>query len=437
MNVSRWVAIIVVLLVGALSRGLHIAEQSFWVDEGYAFYHAHFPHLVTSLARDTHPPLYFASLRLWSELAGHSELALRWFSFLPSMLSLAVIYQFARELCRHRRRESPQLHDLAPLLAMLMLALADAENFLAGEARHYTWLVLLVLCSMWFFLRWMRLNERRAYLSWIAFTIAMVYTHYITAFAGVAQGLYAILWLRGKARLHALLGLIVSALALTPWLLAVGRQQLGNSGANWSVNLTPAVARDILVKYFTAHWALVIALMLLGCFTVIYRRGSRFQVRMHRVSWLILLWLIVPLLLTVIANEYLPFLQPRRLTQWTPAIAILVAFGLTNIRHPMRALLIGALLIYGVSQVDFYRVKPDWRAVAELTSRYAVPGDLVLTDIGGGDYQMAYYLTRDVKDGRSLAPDIRYESLKVRRDFYADSYESWLPQLLDEFKLSG
>ena len=429
----RWPAILLILMLGGLSRSLHIADQSFWVDEGYAFYHAHFPDLVASLARDTHPPLYFAALRLWSELAGQSELALRWFSLLPSMLSLAVVYQFARELCWHRSPADPQRMNTVPMLALLMLALADAENFLAQEARHYTWLVLLVLCSMWFFLRWLRRGNRRAYLAWIAFTIVMVYTHYITAFAGIAQGIYALLWLRGKARLRAFIGLVASALALMPWLLLAGRQQLNNSGANWSVDLTPAVARDILVKYFTQQWPLVIALMLLGCFTVIALSGRRFQLRMNRVTWLLLLWLIAPLLLTLLANEFLPFLQPRRLTQWTPAIAILLACGLVNFRQPGRAVLILVLLLYGALHVDFYRVKPNWRGIAAMTARYAVPGDLVLTDIAGGDYQMGYYLRRAMPDGPLLDPDARYESLKIQRDFYADSYESWLPQLLDGY----
>ena len=434
MNAARWLAILLVLLLGCLSRGLHIAEQSFWVDEGYAFYHAYFPDLVTSLARDTHPPLYFAALRLWSELAGQGELALRWFSLLPSMLSLAAVYQFARELCRHHTPANRQRTNTLPMLALLMLALADSENFLAQEARHYTWSVLLVLCSMWFFLRWLRRGNRRAYLAWIAFTVAMIYTHYISAFGGVAQGTYALLWLRGKARLHAIIGLFASALALMPWLLLVGRQQLGNSGANWSVELTAEVARDILVKYFTQQWPLVLALMLLGSVSVVYLRGSRFQLRINRVNWLLLLWLIAPFLLTVLANEFLPFLQPRRLTQWTPPIAILLACGLASFRQPGRAVLVFALLLYGVSHVDFYRVKPDWRGIADMTARYAVSGDLVLTDIAGGDYQMGYYLRRAMPDGHLLDVDARYESLKVQRDFYADAYESWLPQLLDAYQ---
>ena len=424
MSNRHWVIISLILLLGAASRILHITEQSLWVDEGYAFYHAYSPDLLASLARDTHPPLYFAALRLWSALTGQSELALRWLSVLPSMLSLAVIFRLAAEVQRQRGINS---NSPVPLLAMLMLALADAENYLAQEVRHYTWLVLLVLCSMWFLLRWIRQAQRADCLLWLLFTITMVHTHYITIFAAAAQALYALLALPAQRR-RVIWGLVIGGAAFAPWLLAVGVQQLDNSGANWSLRLSAAVVNDIQIKYFTQQWALVIGLMLLGCTTVVYRTGARgwhYHFVLHRVSALLLLWLMVPLLLTLLANELLPFLQPRRLTQWTPVIALLLALGLGNCPPPLRTLLVGVLLVYGLFQVDFYRVKPDWRQVAQLTARYAVEGDLLLTDIAGGDYQMSYYLQQ------MTGERIRHESLKQQRDFHPATYHEWLPALLD------
>lgn len=440
MSNSRWILITLILLLGATSRILHINDQSLWVDEGYAYYHAHFPSLVETLARDTHPPLYFASLRVWSEFAGKSELALRWLSVLPSMLSLAVIFQLAKEISNHNKIFVGTRHVLSdaqktiPILAMLMLAIADAENFLAQEARHYTWVVLLVSCSMWVFLRWIRTNHRRTYIGWIGFTVVMVYTHYITAFIGIVQGIYALVVLRGKVRVHAIGGLILSALALMPWLVLVGARQLGNDGANWSVPLNDVVIHDILTKYFTEQWTLIFGLMCFGCVTLVYFYSQgleSYRAKFHKSTILLLLWLILPFLLTVIVNEFLPFLQPRRLTQWTPVIALLVAFGLGNIRQPIRSLLIAVLVLYGVTHVDFYRVKPDWRTIADLTARYTMPDDLVLTDIVGGDYQMQYYLTRDMPDGQLLDEGVQYESLKVQRDFYPETYHEWLPQVID------
>ncbi len=426
-----WLAITLILLFAALARSLHIAEQSFWVDEGYAFYHAHHPSLIASLARDTHPPLYFAALRLWSELTGHSELALRWFSLLPSMLGLAVVYQLAREMGLRRRAANPAILPLAPPIALLLLALADAEIFLAQEARHYTWLALLVSFSALFLLRWLRAWRRRDRVALFASCLIMLHAHYLAAFGLAALALYALLWLRGRQRRAALAAMVGPVLLTLPWLLLVGLQQLGNRGANWSVDLSPAVLQDILVKYFTAQWSLTLCLVALGCLTLVHRRDGAFGARFDRATPLLLLWLLLPFCLTVVANEFLPFLQPRRLNQWTPAIALLAALGLANIRQPIRGLLLVILIVYGVAHVDFYRVKPDWRGVAEMTARFAAPGDLVMSDIGGGDYQLGYYLRRRLASGALLAEGVDYESIKIQRDFHAASFDAWLPAQLE------
>lgn len=434
MSRSRLALLVLILLFAALLRSWHIADQSLWVDEGYAYYHAHYPSLIETLRRDTHPPLYFAGLRLWSEITGDSELALRWFSLLPSMLSIALAYQLGREIMR--LRDNKQDGFRVGLYSALMMCLADAEIFLSQEVRHYTWLLLLVTAGMWMFLRWTRNHSRRAYVLWIIFTILAVYTHYITAFIGITQGLYALIALRGKIRLQAIAGLIISALALSPWILLVGIYQVGNNGANWSVPLDAGTLLEIRNNYFTQEWAFILGLMALGCVTVLYQ-GDSFKVKFHRSTLLLLLWLILPFLLTVIVNEFLPFLQPRRLNQWLPAIALLLAMGLANVRPPVRGLLVAILIWYSVMSVDFYKVKPDWRTVADMTGRYAVEGDLVLSDISGGDYQLQYYLRRDMLDGvpysHLLDADVRYESLKQKRDFYPDEYQTWLPALIHTY----
>ncbi len=432
MSARRWSIAVLVLVLGAFSRSLHIATHSFWIDEGYSFYFSQAPDLAAVLASDVHPPLYFAALRLWSELAGQGELALRWFSLLPSMLSLALIYQLGREI---RRARAPAWDGAAlPVLALLMLALADAENFLAQEARHYTWLVLLVLGSMLFLIRWLRRSRRSDYIVWLLASALMLYAHYIAAFALAAQGVYALLWLRGKARVGALAGLISSGLALAPWLLAIGARQLANRDAhqNWALELSGASLHEIGLKYFTAQWALVIALIALGCVALVYRRDGAVERHGDRLTPLLLCWLIVPFGLTLLVNEFLPFLLPHRLTQWTPVIALLVACGLCNIRQPIRALLIGVLVIYGVTQYDFYyRHQPDWRHIAHLSTRYTTPGDLLLTDVASGDYPLRYYLLRDVPGAPALEDGVRYESLQTQRETAPQTYEAWLPALLD------
>ena len=434
MSLSRWSIIVLILLLGGFSRGLHITERSVWIDEGYSFFFAQAPNLAETLASDVHPPLYFAALRLWGDLTGHSELALRWLSLLPSMLSLAFIFQLAKEIRRSRADEWGGA--ALPTLALLMLALADVENYLSQEIRHYTWLSLLVLCSMLFLLRWLRRSRSRDYLAWLLASSLMLYTHYIAAFGLVAQALYLVFWTRGKRRLKALSAPVVSVLAMTPWLLTIGLRQLHNREAHreWSLDLTGELLLEIGVKYFSGQWALMLGLLALGCLTLIYRRDHSVVPRFDRATPLLLLWLTLPFCLTALVNEFLPFLLPHRLIQWTPAIALLVACGLANIRQPVRALLIAVIVVYGVSQLEFQRLQPDWRHIARTTARYAMPGDLILSDVASGDYPLRYYLLREEAGARALDEGVRFESLQLKRQYEAGAYEAWLPRLLERQK---
>ncbi len=286
---------------------------------------------------------------------------------------------------------------------------------------------------MLFLARWLRRSQRRDYIAWLVSATLMLYTHYIAAFALVAQGLFILFWLRGKSKLHALSAVFVSALAMAPWLIAVGSQQLENRNSYkvWSLDLTGEILHEIGVKYFTEQWVLIIGLLALGSVTLVYRCDSGIAWRFDRITPLLLLWLIVPFSLTILVNEFLPFLIPRRLTLWTPTIALLVACGFGNIRQPIRALLIAVLVVYGVTQYDFHRGEPDWRRIAQLTARYAVPGDLILTDVSSGDYPLRYYLRRKPGEVPLLADGIHYESLQFQREYEADTYEAWLPRLLD------
>lgn len=477
-STTRLAILTLILLLGATSRILHIGDQSLWTDEGFAWYHATSPDLVASLKLDTHPPLYFAALSLWIRATGESEVALRFFSVLPSMMSMALVYQLAKEFVRARRKRgsgtpngaSPpntmnvpaQSIVLVATLAALMMALADAENYLSQEVRHYTWHVLFAIGSMYFFLRWLRTSKQRGWLYWVGFTTALVYTHYIGAFTGIVEGIYALIFLRGKTRRQAVGGLVLSAGLLSPWLVLVGRYQIGNRGANWSFQLDWWFISDMVIKWFSQQWPLMIGLAILGTVTLVYtltpnmsptdnnigkfqspppipiaplrlaergRNAWGFGVEWRPVapSVLLALWLFVPVVLTIIGNYFIPLLSIHRMSQITPSVVLLVALGLANFRPAMRGFLVAVILVYSVITTDFYRPKEPWRQVAQEVSQWAVPGDLVLSDIDGGDYQLLYYYHRQLPAG------VMVRSLKLWRDFEPETYNT-LGGLINQYK---
>jgi mannosyltransferase len=169
-------AFVLILLLAAAGRINHIDLESLWVDEGFSYWAIRHPDMFGLILRDVHPPLYFVLLRGWAEVAGITELALRYLSVLPGLLSVAAIYHVARELERARGGTA---ETVVPLLAALLLALADMEIYIAQQVRMYTWHVLWAVLSMWAFTRWTRTGGRRSLAAWVATSLLLLYTHYI------------------------------------------------------------------------------------------------------------------------------------------------------------------------------------------------------------------------------------------------------------------
>jgi len=380
--------LLLILLLAAVLRIYNINLQSLWIDEGFTWNLTQYSDPWLVLRNDVHPPLYFLAMDAWIELAGTSVIALRFFSVLPGLLSVAVIFQLGREIDRQRG----VAESIFPVLTALLLTLADAEIFLAQEARSYTWQVLFASSSMWGFLHWSRTRNRRSWFIWLLSTIALIYTFYLGAFIGVAQGIYTLLFLRRRRRIAAIFSLVLAAISLLPWLLLTGGDQSSNiSFAEW---IRPDAfgfwLADFVQRYFSGQWALVIGLCALGVFGI-FIIGERVRFRPHPTAILLILWLGVPLLLTLLGNEFAPLYQPRRISQIVPAIALLTALGLVAFPRFSRWFLVIVLLIYGLFTVDYWRYKQPWRDFVAETVDYLAPGTPLLFEVGGDDYAPRYH----------------------------------------------
>jgi hypothetical protein len=418
-----------ILLLAYAGRLIHIDAESLWVDEGFSYWAIRHDDMLGLILDDVHPPLYFIMLRGWAEVAGISELALRYLSLLAGMLSVAMMVPLAREVERlHDGRASWSV----PVIAALLLALADMEIYIAQQVRMYTWHVLWVIVSMWAFVRWRRLfaaavarvraGERTPatghipmLIVWIAATITLLYTHYIGAAAVAVQAAYALIFMRGGARKVALGVLGIIGVVFVPWLLVIASGQTENVGTGFNVPSTLESLWNWRVEWFTQQWALMIGLLLLGVVALISRRGLVF---------LLLGWIIVPVAGAYVLNEVTPILMDYRLTQITPAIALLTAFGLGYLRQPSRMFLLLVIVAYAVTIYDTPRPRPPWREVGMNAARYAEPGDLALAHVEpSGDWQVMYYYER-------FMPEVERRSIRQWKREQPETYAAGLPALL-------
>lgn len=84
-------------------------------------------HLIGT--RETNMALYFLILRVWIDLFGQSEAALRLPSAFASIATVPVLY------CAGRR----MFGATAGIVAALLFALAPSSVYYAQEARGYSW----------------------------------------------------------------------------------------------------------------------------------------------------------------------------------------------------------------------------------------------------------------------------------------------------------
>jgi hypothetical protein len=423
-----------ILLLAAIVRILDIDSQSLWIDEGFTWNLSQYSDPMAILRQDVHPPLYFAMFTAWVQVAGTSVLAMRYFSLLPSLLSVAVVFQLAREMQKQRGEKGL----IIPLIAAALMAVCEAETNLSQEARGYTWHVLFACLSMWGFLRWTSIGGKRWLALWALSLIALIYTFYLGAFVGVVQAVYALLFFyRQPKKLLQIFGvLILCALSLAPWLLLTAGSQSENI-SHAEVILPkdyPFWLNDFRKGYFTGQWALTIGLFLLG---LLYWRGKKKST--HETAILLLLWFGLPLLLTLVLNSYAPSYQPRRVSQIVPAIALLMAFGLGNIRGWPRYFLVAVLLIYGSFATDFWRFKQPWRIMVKDTAPLIAPATPLLVELGGDDYDVRYHYAEYMPntfdflldEGQANPEDTVIIGLTTWRHLKPEEYEASLPPILN------
>lgn len=414
----RLALMIAVLLLGAAVRIVHIADQSFWIDEGFTYHIAlKAPDIAAELARiDLHPPLYFALLRAWAAVAGDSELALRLLSTFFGLLSVAAVFRLA--LALDRARGWPHRHAAA-IVAALLLALFDPEIVQAQEARMYTLRTLLTILSFLFYINWMRQPSTRAALPWMIANLALIYTQYQGVFVPAVQGLHALICLRGRVRAGAIGALAVPGVLFLPWLIGVVLdQRFNDQGINAGLPSNWATVVELTHKFLGQHWPLMLGLLLLGTVSL------RYEAARVRVLWrpwagtlLLALWIGVTVGATFAANLLFPVLSPRRIVLISPAMAILTARGILNFRPPAPLFLVTVIVIYSLATVDDYYPKPPWREVGAGVAQYAVPSDLHLLEIYRADFALGYYLDR------FLPPDATIRSLRTWREDSPATYE--------------
>ena len=411
-------AIVALIWFGMFIRVWDLNRESFWSDEGWTMLLSKGPTLqdvVITMANDQHPPLYFALLHYWIDLAGNSEFTVRLLSTFASVLGIALVYRLGRDLFRPG----------VALAAALLLALQDNDIMLAREARHYSLLVMFGIAATLFYFRYLKHGKRADGIGWLLAAIAMMYTHYLGGFILIVQLVHALIFVRPWRKLvDVIIRWGLACAAWIPWAVVfinqasvryqrpiIFQSALKNSPETFSL------VRGDLIGY---QYGLTGGLLLLGLVYILYREG-RIQLtwRPRQPIVFAALWLVVPTLVIVAINTRFEILTTRNFLIVVPAIMLLMGNGIMNLDRLARWFVILILLFVSLTTVDAYELKPPWRTVAAELVRYRSADEPVVMDVWTQDMALRYHIGRDLGADPATLPLI---SMPEWREQYGEGY---------------
>ncbi len=412
--------ILAILLLASALRFHRLGEQSLWYDEGVSYWRSlrALPELIPQMQHDVHVPVYVTVLGWWQRLTGVSEFALRAFSALFSISSVAWTFALGRRL--H--------HPLAGLAAAALVALNSFSIYYAQEARMYAMLAAIAGGSMWLFVGFHLSRRHRIAVIALGLINALgIYTHVAYALVILAQALLFALWLgpalfrewRDNAAMNRNLRLLMqfvvaNLLTLTlflPWLPVSLRQVFAQPNLSQVMPLDQTL-RQILghLGYgitfehnFTDMTIFFLIILFFGLMPTVIRRRELWTIAAPSV------WVMVSVavyLYLELTTRYLRFLLPAQM-----ALALWLGRGVWLLwtrdigdRWPLpRALprLVAALAfaacLYGLaSGLDALYRHPDFqrddvRGLAARIESALREGDAVVVSAAGFTEIFAYY----------------------------------------------
>ncbi|MBI4789439.1 MAG: glycosyltransferase family 39 protein [Chloroflexi bacterium] len=435
----------------AVAFGLRVymlGAQSLWNDEGasVALAALNAEAIINGAAKDIHPPLYYFLLHFWMPLVGNTEYAIRFLSVIAGVLVVAVTFRLARLF----------FDEEVAIIAAFFAAFSPFQVYYSQETRMYIWVTLWSAVSVLAMAvvlgkakacpeRSRRSKSEKAkvgtvvvWLTYVAATIAALYTHYFAITLVLFENLTFILWWLISIRsiqlptsnfqspisnlqspisdlTHWLIGQLVVGLAFLPWYLFAGNQLFSWPSISEPFDLLTLLWRVLNVfsvgLSLDAGSALPIAL----AFGILFLFGLRWTREPHenRGTVLLVSWALIPVLFMYVVSLARPAYNPKFLLLVTPAFLILVARGLSRIhpgiflhqRHPAVAfsslryffLAVAALAAIGFipSLRNYYGdpryARDDYRAILKRIDSATRPGDGILVNAPGQIEVVRYY----------------------------------------------
>ena len=411
---AHWLALLLLFAAGTTARFLYLAGKPFWFDECFSAVVAridwrNFLHLLWW--REANMSLYYMLLRIWMHI-GESPFFIRSLSAALSAAGLPAIYWTAKLLYDRR----------VALIATALLAFNAYSVRYAQEARSYALFALLATLSSGCLIRFLENPTRRNRIIYVVISVLAVYAHFYALLLVAAHWL-ALRWGglpdlnsdRDTLTRQLRRAWIAIAAAVFPLLIFVAKT--GAGPIKW---ITRPGVTDLLL-FSNALTNRLPVIYLIACLLAlvplrknILKRGGNWEAwRVH----FLFLWLLFPVLLTVMLSFARPVFLARYMIFCIPAMLILAAAGLSSVRpvwlsagFTVVVLLSSARFVPFVYGHDFDSERDASGAATYFILDHAQPGDAILFHIAETriPYEFFYSLRANRDRAAQPGPEILF-----------------------------
>lgn len=415
---QAWIIALFPLLLSCILFLTTLTDMTLWADEGWTIAATATPNPLTILEDwvvvDVHPPLYFVLLSIWRIFTGDSVFEMRYFSVLVVLLGVAMIYRLGVDMFNRR----------TGFIAALLFALHDLVRVLTQEVRHYSGQLTITIVVLWLYWRFQQKPTRSRAFWFVAGSVVALYIHYWTAFIILACGIHALITYRNNRQ--ALYRVIVAGSAIVLlfglWVPTLIHQitQERPQGLPHALENTLYVYQVLLYQLLGTPEVFWVILMGTGFLSMwIFRPFRLFP---KSASWLLVLAVITPPLLTIVINMFYPILSLRALAVVIPPTVLLASYGLSRFRATEGNILLFFIVLFSLTNTAASAfIRPDWRSLADMMTTQSTSSDSIFLENNTDEYALAYYIQQT---GRGTTI---HHSEHVRL-FTPDAY----PQFIDD-----
>jgi hypothetical protein len=381
-------------------------NQSLWLDEAIGAIAVHdysyLGILHDYIRGDTHPPLYYLTLKLWTDIFGYREVAMRMLSVIFGVLTVYVLYVIAK--LKSIEWGGKNINTF-PLIAAALLATAPLHIYYSQEVRMYAMNTLLVSLIVLFYIQ----------KDWWKYAISVLLlgmTDYLPLLVLPALFIHALSekhdlsWWKQFVGSHFPLGVFLLIWFPTFQIQSAGSREALQLFSGWGDLIGRAGVKElslVWVKFLIGRISFDnkilyggIVLLMTFCVSYPFIKSIR-DVLKTKIWWL---WVVVPVMLTFLGAVFIPGFSYFRMIIVLPAFYVLIAYGLS--RMGSRALVVIILVANCVFSLEYLintkHHREDWKgAVSYVEGSPAVPPNQNSVDFWDyGPYCPATYSTAEL-----------------------------------------